>query len=99
MSASIVSKIEKLQEDLAAENDLMVKLAVKTEKAKTLSLKLNYTTRRVDELENEREIVKICISKVNQFLRGLVDTRNSILTTSVFQYLTVKLQPVFVILN
>ena len=38
MSASIVSTIEKLQEDLAIENKTMDKLAMKTEKVKVLSV-------------------------------------------------------------
>lgn len=40
LNASVVSKIEKLQSDLAAENNLMDKLAEKTAKAKVLLVKL-----------------------------------------------------------
>lgn len=68
MSASVVSKIEKLQADLAIENKIMDQLAQKTEKIKVLSTKLNYTNSHLDYLENERTIVKSCIYDVNQFL-------------------------------
>ena len=44
MSASIVSKIEKLQTDLATENKIMDRLAVKTKKVKVLSVQLANAT-------------------------------------------------------
>lgn len=42
MVASIVSKIEKLQADLAIENSIMDKLSIKTEKVKVLSAHLSH---------------------------------------------------------
>lgn len=58
LNASIVSKIERLQKDLAVENNIMDKLAAKTEKAKVLSVKLHSTIKRLDDLESKRIVIK-----------------------------------------
>lgn len=87
MNAFIVSKIEKLQQDLVAQSVIMDKLAVKTEKAKVHSLKLNYANKHLDDLETEKEVIKSYLSEINQYLHCLVETQDSILTISVRQFL------------
>lgn len=99
MSASIVSKIKQLQKDLAAKNAIMDKLDQKTEKAKVLSVKLNYTTTCLDHLESTTTIYQSYISKINQFLQSLIESRDSELTISVYQHLYEKLKPVVTLLN
>lgn len=58
LTSSIVSKIEKLQEELAAENKIMDELTEKTQKAKVFSVKLKSATKDIVDLEDERTIVK-----------------------------------------
>ncbi|CAI9274748.1 unnamed protein product [Lactuca saligna] len=58
MNAFVVSKIEKLQVDLAIENALMDKLVVKTEKVKVLPVNLSHAKTQIDELKSERDVMK-----------------------------------------
>lgn len=74
-------------------------LAKKTQKSKVLFVKLKIVTKHVDDHENERNIVKICVPGINQYPLRLVDTPNSLFTVLVRQQLSDKLQPVFVMLN
>lgn len=77
----------------------MDKLAQKTEKAKILSVKLQYATRHVDSLESENFFLKSCVSEVNQYLRSIIETCDSLLTVSVRQHLADKLKLFFAMLN
>lgn len=99
LNTSILTKIEKLQIDLVAENKIMDKLVEKTEKAKKNSVKLHYRNKRVDDLESEKTILKSCVSEINKYMHRLVETRDSLLTISVCQHLSEKLQPVFSMLT
>ena len=63
------------------------------------SLKLNYATKYLDDLESKKAAIKSCMSKVNQYLHCLVETRDSILTMSVRQHLYENLKPDFTMLN
>ncbi|CAI9272003.1 unnamed protein product [Lactuca saligna] len=72
LTSSVLSNIEKLQEDLAVENKIIDELAEKTHKAKVLSVKLNTATKHVDDLETERTIVNNCVSEIYQYLMRLV---------------------------
>lgn len=95
MSASIVSRIEKLQEDLAIKNKLMDSLAQKTENFKVLSIKLSYATKRLEHMESEKAVFRSCVSDINQYLNNIIETRDSLLTVSIHQHHTEKLQPLF----
>lgn len=77
----------------------MDKLVEKTEKAKKNSVKLHYRNKRVDDLESEKTILKSCVSEINKYMHRLVETRDSLLTISVCQHLSEKLQPVFSMLT
>lgn len=99
MSASIVSKIEKLQAGLAIENQIMDKLAVKTEKAKVLSVQVAHANQQLDTLKTEKLVIKSCVADVNQYLQTLLETRDSLITVSIRQHLAEKLRLVFSILN
>lgn len=96
LTSIVASKIEKLQADLATENNLMDKLAEKIEKSKVLSVNLQYANERVDDLEFEKTVVKSCASEINQYLQWLVETHDSLFIVSVRKQLSEKLQPVFV---
>ncbi|CAI9276276.1 unnamed protein product [Lactuca saligna] len=77
----------------------MVQLAEKTQKSKVLSIKMKIATKHVDDIDNERNIVKSCLSGINQYPLRLVETPNSLFTVSVRQQLSDKLQLVFVMPN
>lgn len=83
LNIGIESKIEKLQSDLVVENNLMDKLAQKTEKSKVLTLMLNYDNKHLDDLESEKAVVKSCVLDVKHYLHRLVETRDSLLSVSV----------------
>lgn len=99
LKTSIISKIEKLQVDIATENTIMDKLTQKSENVKFLSLKLNYTNKCLDDFESENTVIKSCVSEVNQYLQRQVETRASLLIVSVWQHLADKLKPVFSMLS
>lgn len=99
MSASIVSKIEKLMEDLTTENNIMDQLAVKTKKAKVLSVKLSHANKQIGDLNTDNNVLKSCVLDVNQYFQNLVETRDSFLMVSVHQHLADKLKPVFSLLK
>lgn len=60
LNSYVLIKIEQLQKDLAMENTIMDKLAQKIEKAKVVSVKLNYTKKRLDDFESEKTVIKSC---------------------------------------
>lgn len=95
LTSSVLSKIEKLQEDLATKNKIMDELTEKTQKNKVLSEKLKNATQSKTNLEEEHSLVKGCISEINNYLMRLVKTCHSLFTVSVRQQLSEKLQTVF----
>lgn len=99
LNIAIENKIEKLQADLATDNNLMDKLAQKTKKVKVLSVKLNYANRHLHDLGSEKIVLKSCVSDVNLYLQNLIEIRDSLLIVSVRQHLTKKLKPVFIMLK
>lgn len=68
MTTSVVSKIDKLQADLAIVNSLMDKLAVKTEKIKVLSAHLSHANAQIGELKSNMAVMKSSVADVNQYL-------------------------------
>lgn len=99
MSASITSKIEKLQEDLPTENKIMDKIAIKTEKAKILKVQLANTNQELDALKSKMVVLKRCVTDFKLFWQTFIETHNSLLTVSVRQHLADKFEPVFSMLN
>lgn len=99
LNASIISKIEQLQKDLAAENAIMDKLATKNEKSKVLSIKLNYVNKHLDDLETKKASIRSCVSEINHYLQCLMETQHSMLIVSIRQHLSEKLTPEFGMLN
>lgn len=99
LPSSVVLWIEKLQADLTIENKIMDELAEKNQKTKVLAQKLKHTTQHNANLEEERSLIKGCISEVNQYLTRIVETRKSSFTVSIRQSLSKKLQLVFAMLN
>ena len=91
LTSSVLSNIEKLQEDLVVENKIMDQLVEKTQKAKVISFKLRTPINHIDDLQNERTVIKSCIYDINQYLMRLVETRESLFTVSVQQQLSDKL--------
>lgn len=77
LTSSVVSKIEKLQADLAVENKIMDELAEKTQKVTVHSVKMKNATKHIDYLEIEKTIIKSFVSKINQYLLWLVETHDS----------------------
>lgn len=99
LNTTIVLKIDQLQKDLATENNLMDQLALKTEKAQLLSVKLTYANKHIEDMESEKAIVKCSVSDVNKYLQNLIESRDSLVTVSVRRHLANKLKPVFSMLN
>ncbi|CAI9300387.1 unnamed protein product [Lactuca saligna] len=99
LNSSITAQIDKLQKDLAIENKIMDELVEKTQKTKVLTKKLKNATQDITQLEEERSLVKGCISEINQYLMRIAETRDSSFTLSIQQNLSEKLQPVLAMLN
>ncbi|CAI9269824.1 unnamed protein product [Lactuca saligna] len=97
--SSISSKIDKLHEDLAMENKIMDKLAVKTEKVKVLSVQLSHANTRIDEFLSKKATMKSCIADVNALLSYIIETHDSLVTITVKKHLAEKLRLVFTMLN
>ena len=57
--SSISSQISKLQDDLAMEIKIMDSLAIKTEKIKVLTIKLEQAEKQVQDLVTERAVMKV----------------------------------------
>ncbi|CAI9265360.1 unnamed protein product [Lactuca saligna] len=68
LNSFISSKITKLQEDLATESKIMDALAIKTEKVKVLTVKLENAEKRVNDLLSEKPVMKSCIADVKLYL-------------------------------
>lgn len=77
----------------------MDKLAQKTKKAKVLSVKMHYTTKRLDDLESEKTVFRSYILEINQYLQRLLETHDSMLTILVQQHLSEKRKLVLALLN
>lgn len=77
----------------------MDELAKKTQKTKVLNVKLKIATQNIAQLEEERYLVKGCISEINHYLMRIIETNDSSVTTYVRQNLSEKLQPIFSMLN
>lgn len=80
LNTFVVSKIDKPHKDLATENNLMDKVAQKTEKEKVLQVKLTYANKHLDDLESKKTVRKSCFSEVNHYLHYIVGTRDSLLS-------------------
>lgn len=62
-------------------------------------MKLKNATQHISTLEEERSLVKGCISKINHLLMRIIETCDSSLTVSFRQNLFEKIQHVFAMLN
>ena len=96
---SISSEIAKLHEDLTLENKITDEIAIKTEKAKVLSIKLTHANKHFDNLLSEKAGMKSCIADVNAYLNNFIKTHDSLITIYVGKHLVDKLRPVFAMLN
>ncbi|CAI9271899.1 unnamed protein product [Lactuca saligna] len=99
MNSTISTKLEKLQNDLAAENKIMDTFDEQTQKVKVLTKKMKNATLNISNLEEEKSLVNGKISEINQHLLRIVETRDSLFIVSVRQNLFEKLQIVFTMLN
>ncbi|XP_052620855.1 uncharacterized protein LOC128126781 [Lactuca sativa] len=99
LNTSISSKIQKLQDDLATEINIMDALVVKTKKVKVFTIKLENVEKQMNELLSKRAVVKSCVADVNTLLSDIIETRDSMITTTVKKHLAKKLRLVFAMLN
>ncbi|CAI9261279.1 unnamed protein product [Lactuca saligna] len=99
LNSSITSKIEKLQDDLATESKIMDALALKTEKVKVLTIKLDHAKKKINEHLSEKIVIKSCIAYVNALLSHIIETRDSMIMMTIKKHLAEKLHPVFATLN
>ncbi|CAI9269355.1 unnamed protein product [Lactuca saligna] len=98
-SSSISSKITKLQDDLAMERKIMDALAVKTMKVKVLTVKLENSEKRVNDLLSKRPAMISCITDVNGLLSDITETRDSMIIITICKHLSKTLRPIFSMLN
>ncbi|CAI9285238.1 unnamed protein product [Lactuca saligna] len=93
------NEITKHQEDLATESKIMDALALKTEKLKVLTVKLENVEKRVNDLLSEKDVIKSSIIDVNALLSDIIETRDLMIMIIVKKHLSEKLQPGFSMLN
>ncbi|KAI3701012.1 hypothetical protein L2E82_45654 [Cichorium intybus] len=93
LASSLNAKVEKLQQDLAMENQVMVQLAEKNQKVKVLYVKLKHASEQLDTVTNENAVIKSCVSDISSYLQRVVETNDSLLTPSIRNHLTDKLHP------
>ena len=74
-------------------------LAEKTQKKKVISAKLKNTKTSIANLEEEKSLVKGCVSDINQRLLHIIESHDSLFTILVSQFLLEKFQPVITLLN
>lgn len=74
-------------------------LALKTEKVKVLTVKLNTAEKQVNELLYEKVVMKSNIAKVNSMLVDIIEARDSMITIYVRKHLAEKLRHVFTLLH
>ncbi|CAI9288824.1 unnamed protein product [Lactuca saligna] len=98
-NTSISSKIQKLQDDLSIEIKIIDALVVKTEKVKVLTIKLENDEKQINELLSKRAVVKSWVADVNTLLCDIIETRNSMITTTVKKHLAKHLHLVIAMLN
>ncbi|CAH1433570.1 unnamed protein product [Lactuca virosa] len=91
---SISSQISNLQAELAMESKIMDSLAIKTERVKVLTVKLEQDEKQVQDLITKRAVTKNCISDITGLLLDVIETRDSMVTISVRKHLNEKLRQV-----
>lgn len=97
--ASISSKMTKLADDLAAENNITDQLAVHTTVVKVSSGKLAYANKEIKELQSERAIVKSVVGDVKALLSNILDSHEPILKIFIQRNLVDKFPPARSMLN
>lgn len=97
--SSITSQLSKLQEDLAMERKVMEALAIKTEKVKTLFIKLEEPEKQVHALLSEKAVMRSYITDVSALLLDLIEARNLMIPITMRKHLAEKLWPTFVIIH
>ncbi|CAI9293820.1 unnamed protein product [Lactuca saligna] len=97
--SSITSQLSKLKGDLEMERKVMDALAIKTEKVKTLSVKLEQFEKQVQDLLLEKAVIKSCITDVTVFLSYLIEARDLIIPITMRKYLSENIRPTFTILH
>lgn len=96
---SITSQIKKLQDNLAMKSMIMDALAVKTKKVKVLGLKPKNAEKQVKDLLFERAVMRSWISDVTGLLSDIIETRDLMITITVWKHLAKKLRPIFAMLH
>ncbi|CAI9263191.1 unnamed protein product [Lactuca saligna] len=74
-------------------------LALKIEKVKVLTVKLEHAEKKISELLSEKVVMKSCVADVNALLSDIIETRDFMITITVKKHLAEKLRPVFAMLN
>ncbi|CAI9303427.1 unnamed protein product [Lactuca saligna] len=70
----------------------MDQLAVKTEKVKVLTVKLEHDEKQINKLLSEKAVIKNCIAYVNALLSDIIETHDSLITITVKKHLAEKLR-------
>ncbi|KAI3510617.1 hypothetical protein L1887_17749 [Cichorium endivia] len=99
LSSTLQSKIDKLREDLASENELMDLVASKTTKIQLLKTRLQNTNAVLSSSISKSHAVRNCVNKIETFIRRMVEDEDPVLTPYLRGHITNKLHPVFLLLS
>ncbi|CAI9304032.1 unnamed protein product [Lactuca saligna] len=92
-------QISKLQDDLQMERKIMDALAIKTEKVKILTVKLENAEKQVNDMVFEKTAMQNYTLDIDGMLLDIIETWDSMITITVRKHLTEKLRHVFVMLH
>lgn len=81
------------------ESKIMDTLAIKTEKVKVLTIKLENDEKQVNELLSEKAAMKSYIVNATGMLFDIIETMDSMIIITVRKNLAKKLRPVFTMLH
>ncbi|KAI3505843.1 hypothetical protein L1887_28142 [Cichorium endivia] len=99
LASALQSKIDKLRDDLASENELMDLVASKTTKIQLLKAKLQNTTAVLSSAVSQSQAVRNCVTKIDTYIRRMVEDDDPVLTPYLRGHITHKLHPVFLLLS
>ncbi|KAI3510635.1 hypothetical protein L1887_17767 [Cichorium endivia] len=99
LSSALQSKIDKLRDDLASENELMDLVASKTTKIQLLKTKLQNTNAVLSSAISKSHAIRNCVNKIETYIWRMVEDEDPVLTPYLRGHITNKLHPVFILLS
>ncbi|KAL7587790.1 hypothetical protein Lser_V15G41370 [Lactuca serriola] len=97
--ANVNERLSQLQEDLAMKNGVMDELARRTNQLKLQTHKLKTTHAEIDDLNLEREVIRIYATDIHSILLHLIEGHDPLVTITTQRHLAEKLRPTLDILS